>query len=328
MATQPGWELFRTLLAVVKEGSLSAAARTLDLTQPTVGRHIDALEKHLDVALFTRSQSGLRPTDAALALLPDATKMATAAEALLRTASGGETEERGAVRITASEIIGVEIVTPLLVPFREAHPKISVELTLTSRTDDLIHREADIAVRLFRPTQAALVARKLGALEYGLFAHPRYVKRHGNPRTERELEGHALVGFDSEALVERARARGSPFGRDALSYRCDSYVAQHAALKEGLGIGNAAFVLAERDGLVRVLVDEPVVTAPVWLAMHEALRTTRRVRLLFEHLAGAIARFLVSSRSGSRASATTRSRPSAGHPRGGGSRGGRSGGSR
>ena len=240
------------MLAVVREGSLSAAARALDLTQPTVGRHIDALEKHLDVALFSRSQSGLQPTDAALALVPDAMKMATAADALLRTASGGEQEERGAVRITASEIIGVEIVTPLLASFREKHPRISVELTLTSRTDDLVHREADIAVRLFRPTQTALVARKLGALQYALFAHPDYVAKHGNPRTERDLAGHALVGFDSEALLVRARTRGIPFTRDELTFRCDSYLAQHAALKLGLGIGSASIPLARRDGLVRV----------------------------------------------------------------------------
>jgi DNA-binding transcriptional LysR family regulator len=292
-AVEPGWELYRSMLAVVEEGSLSGAARALGLTQPTVGRHIDALEEHLDVSLFTRSQTGLQPTDAALTLMPHADAMAKAAEALVRTASGEAAEERGAVRLTASELIGVEVLAPLLPPFLATHPRIAVELMLSSRTEDLVRREADIAVRLFRPTQNALIARRLGTLGFALHAHPSYLAaRGGGPRSYEDLAQHALIGFDSEALICRLEKHGLPFSRDALAFRCDSYVGQHAALRAGAGIGTAMFALARRDGLVRVLPNLPSSEVEVWLVMHEAMRTTRRVRLLFDFLAERLGAFV------------------------------------
>ncbi|MEX0839997.1 MAG: LysR family transcriptional regulator, partial [Parvibaculum sp.] len=159
---EPGWELYRSYLAVVREGSLSGAARQLGLTQPTVGRHIDALEAALGVGLFTRSQGGLAPTEGALALVAHAEAMASAAEALRRAASGEAEDDSGTVRITASEIIGTQVLPAMLTRFREKHPRIAVELVLSNRTDDLIRRDADIAVRMIRPTQTALIARKTG----------------------------------------------------------------------------------------------------------------------------------------------------------------------
>src|SRR5262249_43077245 len=159
--TQPGWELYRSFLAVAREGSLSGAARTLALTQPTVGRHIDALERSLGLSLFTRSQAGLIATSDATALVPYAEAMATAAGSIQRMASGEAQEERGSVRITASEMIGVEVLPSLLASFRDAHPRIVAELVVSNRNQDLLRREADIAVRMVKPTQGALVARKL-----------------------------------------------------------------------------------------------------------------------------------------------------------------------
>ncbi|XYH92712.1 LysR family transcriptional regulator [Sorangium sp. So ce1128] len=288
---EPGWELYRSLLAVVREGSLSAAARSLALAQPTIGRHIDALEEQLGVALFVRSQAGLVPTDAALTLMPHAEAMATSAEALLRAASGRAEDEQGSVRLTASELVGAEIVAPLLAPFREQHPRIAIELMLSSRTEDLLRREADIAVRLFRPTQSALIARRLGELWMGLHAHPSYVAARGAPRTVKQLRDHALIGFDSEVLVRRTEKLGLG-SRDALSFRCDSYLGQYAALKAGLGIGSCPVVLGRRDGLTRVLPKEPGASAEVWLAMHEDLRTSRRVRLFYDFLADALGAYL------------------------------------
>ncbi|APR80771.1 Transcriptional regulator lysR family protein [Minicystis rosea] len=292
-AMDPGWELYRSMLAVVNEGSLSGAARALGLTQPTVGRHVDALEAHLGKALFTRSQTGLLPTDAALTLVPHAEAMARAAEALVRTASGEADEERGSVRLTASELIGIEILAPLLPSFMAAHPRIAVELLLSSRAEDLARRDADVAVRLFRPTQSALIARRLGALGFGLHAHPSYLASRGKaPRTYDDLAKHAIVGFDSEAMIRRVQKHGPPIARDAFAFRCDSYVAQQAALRAGAGIGTCMFALARRDGLVRVLPSTESVEVEVWLVMHEAMRTTRRVRLLFDFLADRLGAFV------------------------------------
>ena len=282
---EPGWELYRSLLAVVREGTLSGAARSLGLTQPTVGRHIDALEAQLGVSLFNRSRAGLLPTDAALALVPHAESMGHAADALIRTASGEASEARGSVRLTVSELLGVELITPLLSSFFAAHPRIAVELLLSSRTEDLGRREADIAVRLFRPTQAALVARRLGVLSFGLHAHPSYLAARGVPRSLDDLARHALIGFDSEALRRRLAMPGMPHARDSFLLRCDIYLAHQAALRAGVGVGTSMFALARRDGLTHVLPDVAPVEVEVWLAMHESSRLTRRVRLLFDFLA-------------------------------------------
>src|SRR5579859_4753296 len=158
MSTAPGWELYRSFLAVVREKSLSAAARSLSLTQPTLGRHVDALEEALGMPLFTRSQAGLIATDGALRLVPHAEAMASAAAALVRAASGEADEARGAVRITASEMVGTEVLPPMLAAFREQHPRIAVELVVSNRAQDLLRRDADIAVRMVKPTQGALLA--------------------------------------------------------------------------------------------------------------------------------------------------------------------------
>ena len=203
---EPGWEHYRTLLAVIKEGSLSAAARLLGLTQPTVGRHIDALEEALGLALFTRSQGGLVPTESALALAPHAEAMASAAEALRRAATGEAEEDRGTVRITASEIIGTEVLPEMLTRFREKHPRISIELLISNRTEDLLQRDADIAIRMIRPTQGALVAKKIGEIELSLYAHKAYLEAYGTPKNMEELAQHPTIGFDREASVQIGRA--------------------------------------------------------------------------------------------------------------------------
>ena len=160
MATKvPDWHLFRAYLAVVREGSLSSAARVLGTTQPTMGRQVAALEASLGVKLFTRSLDGLSPTEAGTRLIPSAAAMAAAVEAAQRSASGEIEEERGTVRITASEIIGGEVLPPLLADFHSRNPRISVELALSNRNEDLLRGDADIAVRMVRPTQGALVAK-------------------------------------------------------------------------------------------------------------------------------------------------------------------------
>lgn len=288
----PGWELYRSFLAVVREGSLSGAARALGLTQPTIGRHIDALEEALGIALFTRSQTGLNATEGALALVPHAEAMASAAEALQRAASGEAEEDRGTVRITASEMIGTEVLPPILARFREAHPRIAVELLISNRSEDLLRREADIAIRMIRPTQTALVARKVGVVHLGLFAHPAYLERHGAPSTADELGAHAIIGFDREPSIRRIVQLGMTLSRDLFAFRCDSDVAQFAALRAGYGIGVCQYALAKRNGLARVLPEIEVFELDVWVAMHEDLKTSRRMRLMFDHLAAELADYV------------------------------------
>jgi DNA-binding transcriptional LysR family regulator len=284
-STQPGWELFRTFLAVIEEQSLSGAARRLALTQPTIGRHVDALEEALGVSLFTRSQAGLVPTAGARTLVPHARAMASAASAFLREASGEIEEARGAVRVTASEMIGSEVLPPLFAAFREREPRIDIELVLSNRADDLLRREADIAVRMVKPTQAALTARKLGVIELGLHAHPRYLAAHGTPRSLDELRSHPLIGFDRAISTRTLPSSPVPLTRELFAFRCDSDIGQYAALRAGFGIGVCQNPLARRDGLVPVLPGALDFKLGVWLVMHRDLKSSRRVRLLFEHLA-------------------------------------------
>lgn len=294
MKNMHDWSLWRTFLAVVAERSLSGAARALALTQPTVGRHVDALEAAAGAALFTRSRGGLNPTDLALSLVPHAQAMAAAAEALARAASGEASQARGTVRLAASDIVGTFVLPPLLAAFRERHPAIAVELALSNRNEDLLRREADIAVRMVRPHQEAVVARRIGAVRIGLYAHRRYVAAYGLPASADALFAHALVGVDRDAQVLRGmRFGGRALERADFALRCDSDVAQLMAVKAGFGIGACQVGLAVADpDLVPVLPGAVGFGYDMWLAMHEDLRATQRVRLLFDHLAEGLAAYV------------------------------------
>jgi DNA-binding transcriptional LysR family regulator len=281
------WDLYRTFLEVVRDGSLSAAARRLGLTQPTAGRHIAALEQSVGAALFTRSQRGLLPTRAALELVPHAEAMAAAAAAFRRTASGEASVVGGSVRVTASEIMGCEVLPPMLARFCAAHPAIVVELAVSNRIQDLLRRDADIAVRTGRPTQTALIAKRIGIVTIGLFAHRSYIKTRGLPKDVADLAHHRLIGFDSDSTSFSAIGEtGLGATRDTFGFRTDSDPAQLAALRAGIGIAGCQHQIAARDSqLVPILPEKICFRLEIWLAMHEDLRPTQRVRLLFDHLA-------------------------------------------
>ena len=287
--SEPGWELYRSFLAVVREGSLSAAARTLGMTQPSLGRHVRQLEADLGVALFTRSPQGLTPTDLGDELAAHAQAMLAASAALRRAASGSNHEVRGVVRVTCSEVIGAEVLPPILADFRQHYPGIVIELSLSNQNEDLLRKDADIAVRMVRPVQAALVARHIGKISLGLFAHRRYLKAHGPPQALVDLTQHAIIGFDRETPALRAVLGKLPFGREDFALRSDSDLAQLAAIRAGYGIGVCQRQIAQRDrNLMPVLPEAFKFDLDTWLVMHEDLKTSRRTRLLFDHLAQAL----------------------------------------
>lgn len=283
---EPSWEWYRTFLQVLEVGSLSAAGRALGITQPTVGRHIDSLESALGLKLFTRSFDGFAPTEAAHELKPYAASIAATAAALRRVASSHGAGVRGTVRLTASEVIGAEVLPPILAALRDAHPELVVELVLSNQPDDLLRREADIAIRMFRPVQGALIARHVGGIEIGLHAHSRYLQAHGVPGSTSELSRHALIGFDQENdFIRRLQSKFKPFWRDSLAFRSDSDLAQLGAIRAGFGIGVCQAALAARDPqLVRVLPEQFSVTLDTWVAMHEDLRDNTRCAVTFAAL--------------------------------------------
>ena len=296
MTSGPDWSLYRSFLAVADTGSLSAAARRLGATQPTIGRHIAGLEEALGGgALFTRSPSGLQATEAALALKPHAQAMAAAAEALVRTASGEAQSEGGVIRLTASEIVGAEVLPPLITAFRARHPDIVIELVLSNRQEDLLHREADIAVRMTRPMQSALVARRIGAVRLFFYAHKRYLKARGTPQTMDDLVHHNLIGFDRDAVnIEALKATNVDVSRERFALRTDSDLAQLAMLRAGFGICACQPAIADST-LTPVLTDQFHFDLEVWVAMHEDLRATRRMRLMFDFLVGGLGSYVAAS---------------------------------
>ncbi|MGE0792513.1 MAG: LysR family transcriptional regulator [Sandaracinaceae bacterium] len=283
---EPSWELYGTFLAVLRSGSLSAAARELGLAQPTVRSRIAALETALDAVLFTRAPSGLVPTEAASSMRVHAEAMEASARALARAVSAPADEERGTVRVTASEVVGVEVLPPILASLRALHPSIQIELSLGNRNQDLLRRDADVAVRMIAPTQAALVAKRVGAVDVGLYASAGYLEGREAPRTPADLLAHDLIGDDRErGIMQALSAAGVAARARHFVLRTDNQLAQLAALRAGVGIGPCQIPLA--GDLVRVLGD---VAFPleVWVVTHEDLRAVRRVRAVFDELVRAL----------------------------------------
>ncbi len=287
MSQEPSWDVYRSFAAVLRERSLSAAARALGLTQPSVARHVAALEQAVGGALFVRSPRGLSPTDRALALRPHAEALLAAATALHRAGSGSPDAPEGVVRVSASQAVGVWHLPPILAALRRAHPRLSVELALSDSVDDLLQRQADVAVRMIEPTQQALVARRVGAVRLGFHAHRDYLARRGSPASAADLRDHDLIGPDTETAFTRAAARWLPgLDRAAFALRTDSDAAHVAAIAAGFGIGICQTAVARRDpALVRVLPEALDVALPLWIVMHEDLRGGARYRAVFDALA-------------------------------------------
>lgn len=287
--TRIGWELYRTFLGVLTEGSLSGAARAIGITQPTAGRHIAALEKALGIVLFTRSQTGLLPTDAATSLRAHAEAMESTAAAIERAASGDTTiggQIKGAVRISCSDVIGVEVLPPMLASLREAHPGLKVELVLSDRVQDLLQREADIAVRMTQPKQEQLLARRIGRIEVGLHARRDYLERCGTPRNLDELAAHSLIGYDQPTpYLRQAEKSLKGMRRELFSLRADSNLAQLALIRAGAGIGMCQVPLGRRDKqLVRLMPKRFSLPLETWVTMHEDLRKSPCCRVAFDAL--------------------------------------------
>ena len=292
MPANIGWELYRSFLGVLKEGSLSGAARLLGITQPTVGRHIAALELALGVVLFTRSPTGLLPTAVAHTLRAHAETMERTAAALERAASAQGDEVRGVVRISASEVVGVEVLPPIITQLRRQHPHLRVELILSNRLIDLLQLEADIAVRMVRPSQEQLLARRVGLIEVGLHARDDYLQQHGSPLLMQDLVGHSVIGFDQESAFIRSLAIKG-FERSTFAISSDSDLAQLALIRAGAGIGGCQVQLAKQDPrLHRVLPDAFAFKMDTWVTMHEDLRNSPRCRVTFDALMQGLQRYV------------------------------------
>lgn len=287
------WSLIQAFIAVSKHGSLSAAARASGVSQPTLGRQIKAIEAQLGVTLFTRQAKGFELTEAGHAMIPAATEMAEAATRFATAAAGRDMSVSGTVRITASVFVAQHVLPQVISDIRKSHPDIQIELNATDEAENLLFREADIALRMFRPTQLEVVTRKLGVLKLGFFASADYVARRGHPAGIEDLMSHDLLGYDrSERFIRGAAKFGWTLKREDFVFRCDQQTIHSEMIRTGCGIGIMEARMADKMGLVPILLGFPMPGLEVWLTTHEALRNTPKVSAVWGHLDRGLAPWL------------------------------------
>lgn len=281
------WNRARAFLVTAEEGSLSGAAKALNMTQPTVGRQVKALEDELGVALFERGNRGLELTPSGIDLLQHVRTMGGAATQLSLSATGRSRSIEGSVCISAMEVIAVYVLPPIVRKLRKAYPGIEIELIASNSTSDLRRREADIALRAFRPTQPDLIARKLFDMSWHLYGSVDYLEQLGNPATVEELSKANFIAFDrNQDFPEMLATRGVNVSAANFSVFAEHHVLHWELVKQGLGISGMQEEIGDAEPLVRrALPNLPPFEGENWLVTHRELRTSRRVRAVFDFLA-------------------------------------------
>ena len=286
--THLDWSLVQSFLAVAETGSLSGAAAALGQSQPTIGRHVRALEQALGVELFQRHPRGLRLTATGEQIRPAAEEMRAALTRIALTAETEAARLEGTVRIAASVYAAHHVLPPVLAGIRKAEPAIALVLQPSDDSDNLTFREADIAVRMYRPRQLDLVTRHLGDIEVGIFASHDYVARFGAPRRIADLRCHEVVGYDRSTLVVDAMAEmGFTMAREDFPVRCDNQTVYWELVRAGCGIGFTQANVGRADPSVVEIQPADIVmpTLPVWLTTHETARRIPRIDRVWSLLA-------------------------------------------
>ena len=280
------WNHIRSFLATVEAGSLSGAARKLGLTQPTLSRQIAALELDLGLPLFDRVGKRLHLTAAGTQLAVHVREMGLAADRLGLAATGQSTTVEGIVRITAIDAFAAYLIPSILNHLRETAPGIVLEVIASNTIDDLLRREADIAIRHTEPTHPDLIARRCPDSEIGLYAASSLLDRVGRPTPPHEVAAIPFIGFpENEQLIAEYAARGYHLSLDTIRWRCARSLINWELIKDGHGVGIMfREVVREEDGVEEVLPDMAPLVAPMWLVVHRDLQTSRRIRPVFDAL--------------------------------------------
>ena len=284
------WNQIRAFLATAEEGSLSAAARALGSTQPTVGRQIAALEDDLGVTLFERAGRSLIMTGAAQDLLEHVQAMGDAASRVSMVAAGQSEDIAGRVVITANDLMAAGYLPAVLAQLRQEAPGIIVDVVASNRIENLTRRDADIAIRHVQPEQPDLIAKRLPDAGAGYFAATSYLERHGRPSTLTDLEQHSFIGSRNYGEMQSFLAgQGITVSQDQFVANSDSAFVGWEMMRAGLGILVGPIEFApDLKGIEQLLPDQPSIAFPVWLATHRELRTSRRIRIVFDFLADAL----------------------------------------
>ena len=284
---QTDWNQIKSFLAIAEAGSLSNAAELLGCSQPTLGRHIDALEQALGVVLFVRSRKGMQLTSAGMSLLEDARKMQLTANKIALKAAGRSTSVSGTVRITASEIVSCFLLPPILARLKDAEPGIEIELAVSDSLEDLSARDADIAIRMLRPVQKNLIARKVNEMALSAFAHEDYLQNFSMPFDIQQPNDHRVIGYDRSTLILQTMAKlGLNANRSWFCFRTDNNIASWELVKSGAGIGFAPKFMGRKiTTLKEVDLGVAIPPLPLWLASHAELRTSAKIRRTMDILA-------------------------------------------
>lgn len=287
------WNLIKSFVAVAETGSLSAAARRLSASQPTVGRHIAELEAAVGVVLFRRGRKGYELTDSGAALLERGRGVGEQAAAFSRLAFGAVEDIAGTVRVAASEVVAAYVLPPILAGLGLEEPGIEVEIVASNEVENLLRRDADIAVRMVKPTQNELVARKVADLQLVACAATAYLDRRGRPERAEDLLSHDLVGYDrNDDIIRGFGLLGAVVDRHAFRVRTDNQIVAWELIRAGNGIGFMQNALVERDPSVEaVLPGLALPDLPMWLAMHRDVRTSPRIRRVADFLFAALKRY-------------------------------------
>ena len=280
------WNLLKSFVAVAETGSLSAAARKIEVSQPSVGRHVAELERQLGIKLFRRGRAGYELSEDGIALLGRARAMREQAEAISRLALGATEAVAGTVRIAASEVVSAYVLPSMTAAFAETEPGIEIEIVASNQVENLLRRDADIAIRMVEPAQLDLVARKITDIPLTACAATSYLDRRGRPASPAEIVGHDLVGYDrGMELIDGFREFGVEIDRHGFRFRTDNQIVFWEAIRTGNGIGFAQVPLVDREPLVEVILPGlPLPSLPMWLAMHRDVRTSARIRRVADFL--------------------------------------------
>ncbi len=277
----------QAFLAVADTGSLSAAARILGTSQPTLGRQIKAIEAQLNAELFHRQARGFALTQTGAELVEPAKAMRDAVQKITLTAAGQQARLDGTVRVTASMATSAMHLPPIIARIRKLEPEIAIELVASDASHNLLYREADIAVRMYRPTQLELVTQHIGEVELAVFAAKSYIAERGMPTSITEMTQHDFVGYDTNTdIIDGFAELGIEVTRDLFKTRVDDNIAYWELVRAGCGIGFAQADIGRKDPLIaeiKIGIDMP--TLPIWLTAHGAMRQTPRIRRVWELLA-------------------------------------------
>lgn len=286
----PDWNKLRSFALVAEHGSFARASEASLATQPTLSRHVRELEAEIGLKLFSRSKTGVALTSAGVAIFEKSQVMLETAKTIANIADGQSEQLSGVVRVSASINIATNLLPQPLSTVLVEHPELEVELVASDGVEDLLQRDADIAVRMFRPDQQDLIAKRIGDLEIGMYASPTYLERSGTPIVIGDLVDHDVVGYDRQNLTIRGfREAGLPVKRDFFRFRCDDERASWQMVKAGFGIGFSPVIFADNDeSVVRIFERAELRKLPIWLVAHADVKASARVRLVYDHLSIAI----------------------------------------